>query len=123
MFRSLPNVRLAWDAMKIRESSRYKRHPDERGHLLIIWWATIGLGYILYSRQFGLRGIGFFFAGHILADLSWYSFVSAAVTRGRHFLNDRLYRGILSLCAVFLVVFACSFLYAGIEKLSVILSG
>jgi len=125
MFRSLPNVRLAWDAHE-----KSGNHPVINGILMsvanpywIIWWATIGLGYILYSRQFGLWGIGFFFAGHILADLSWYSFVSAAVTRGRHFLNDRLYRGILSLCAVFLVVFACSFLYAGIEKLSVILSG
>jgi threonine/homoserine/homoserine lactone efflux protein len=114
MFRSLPNVRLAWDAHE-----KSGNHPVINGILMsvanpywIIWWATIGLGYILYSRQFGLR-----------ADLSWYSFVSAAVTRGRHFLNDRLYRGILSLCAVFLVVFACSFLYAGIEKLSVILSG
>lgn len=125
LFRSLPNVRLSWDA-----HDKSGHHPVMNGILMsvanpywIVWWATIGLGYILYSRQFGLWGIVFFFAGHILADLSWYSFVSAAVTRGRHFLNDRLYRGILSVCAVCLVVFACAFVYAGIEKLSVIVSG
>ena len=83
----------------------------------IIWWATIGLGYILYSWQFGFWGIAFFFVGHILADLVWYSLVAAAVAGGRHFLTDRLYRGLIAVCAVFLIVFAGYFAYAGFEKL------
>ena len=88
----------------------------------IIWWATIGLGYILYSWQFGLRGVAFFFAGHILADLGWYSLVAAMVAGGRHFLTDRLYRGLIAVCAVFLVVFAGYFAYAGLTKLTAIAS-
>jgi threonine/homoserine/homoserine lactone efflux protein len=84
----------------------------------IIWWATIGLGYILYSWQFGLWGIVFFFAGHILADLGWYSLISAAVAGGRNFLTDRLYRGLIAFCAVFLILFACYFAYAGFDKLN-----
>jgi threonine/homoserine/homoserine lactone efflux protein len=124
MFRSLPSLRLSWEADKKR-----KNHPLISGILMsvanpywIIWWATIGLGYILYSRQFGLWGITFFFAGHILADLAWYSLVSAAVAGGRHFLTDRLYRGLIAVCAVFLIAFAGYFAYAGFEKLKAILS-
>ena len=88
----------------------------------IIWWATIGLGYILYSWRFGFWGIAFFFVGHILADLVWYSLVAAAVAGGRHFLTNRLYRGLIAVCAVFLIVFAGYFAYAGFEKLNVIIS-
>lgn len=119
MLRSLPSLNISWE-----EDKTTKNHPIISGILMsvanpywIIWWATIGLGYILYSWQFGLWGIIFFFAGHILADLSWYSFISAAVARGKHFLNERLYRGLMAGCAVFLILFACYFAYAGLEKL------
>ncbi|PKN76839.1 MAG: lysine transporter LysE, partial [Deltaproteobacteria bacterium HGW-Deltaproteobacteria-1] len=79
-------------------------------------------GYILYSWQFGVWGIAFFFAGHILADLIWYSFISAAVSGGRQFLTDRLYRGLIACCAVFLVVFAGYFAYAGFARLQTMIS-
>ena len=83
----------------------------------IIWWATIGLGYIMYSWKFGLRGVAFFFTGHILADLAWYSLISAAVAGGRHFITDRLYRGLIAALAMFLVIFAGYFAYEGFMKL------
>ncbi len=115
MFRSLPSLSLQQKGQQTTGN-----HLIINGILMsaanpywIIWWATIGLGYITYSRQFGLRGIVFFFAGHILADLSWYSLISAAVARGRNFFNDRLYRGIIFFCAAFLVVFACYFACTG----------
>jgi threonine/homoserine/homoserine lactone efflux protein len=119
MFRSLPFLRLSWEPDQKR-----RNHPLVSGILMsvanpywIIWWATIGLGYILYSSRFGFWGIVFFFVGHILADLVWYSLVAAAVAGGRHFLTDRLYRGLIAACAVFLVVFAGYFAYAGFVKL------
>ncbi len=119
MFRSLPALHLSWEVGSTRLN-----HPVIGGILMsvsnpywFIWWATIGLGYILYSRQFGLWGIAFFFAGHILADLAWYSLVSAAVAGGRYFLTDRLYRGLIAVCAAFLMVFAAYFAYAGFDKL------
>jgi threonine/homoserine/homoserine lactone efflux protein len=121
MFRSLPSLHLSWE----RDQKR-RNHPLISGILMsvanpywIIWWATIGLGYILYSRRFGFWGIAFFFVGHILADLVWYSLVAAAVAGGRHFLTDRLYRGLIAVCAVFLVVFAGYFAYAGFAKLTI----
>jgi len=124
MFRSLPSLHLSWEGDHKRGS-----HPIISGILMsvanpywIIWWATIGLGYILYSWRFGLWGIAFFFVGHILADLAWYSLVAAAVAGGRHFLTNRLYRGLIAACAIFLIVFAGYFAYAGFEKLNVIIS-
>jgi threonine/homoserine/homoserine lactone efflux protein len=124
MFRSLPSLRLSWEP-----DHKRRNHPMISGILMsvanpywIIWWATIGLGYILYSWQFGFWGIAFFFTGHILADLAWYSLISAAVAGGRHFLTDRLYRGLIAVCALFLVLFASYFFYAGFEKLNAIIS-
>jgi threonine/homoserine/homoserine lactone efflux protein len=124
MFRSLPSLRLSWEGDQKR-----RNHPMISGILMsvanpywIIWWATIGLGYILYSWRFGFWGIAFFFVGHILADLVWYSLIAAAVAGGRHFLTDRLYRGLIAICAVFLIVFSGYFAYAGFEKLNVIIS-
>jgi len=124
MFRSLPSLRLSWEGDHERRS-----HPMISGILMsvanpywIIWWATIGLGYILYSWRFGFWGIAFFFVGHILADLVWYSLIAAAVAGGKHFLTNRLYRGLIAVCAVFLIVFAGYFAYVGFEKLNVIIS-
>lgn len=119
MFRSFPSLRLSWDA-----NHRPRGSPILSGILMsaanpywIIWWATIGLGYILYSWRFGLWGVAVFFAGHILADLAWYSLVAAAVAGGRRFLTDRLYRGLMAVCAALLLAFAGYFAYAGLEKL------
>jgi threonine/homoserine/homoserine lactone efflux protein len=83
----------------------------------IIWWATIGFGYVIFSWQYGMAGIVFFFTGHILADLTWYSVVSTAVGTGRHLFTDRLYRGIITVCAVVLILFALYFMYAGVQKI------
>ena len=120
MFRYLPSLSFSWEEDKTKGN-----HTIVSGIIMsianpywIIWWATIGLGYILYSWQFGFWGIAFFFAGHTLADLAWYTLVAAAVAGGRHFLTDRLYRGLIAVCAVFLVLFACYFIYAGFDKLN-----
>jgi threonine/homoserine/homoserine lactone efflux protein len=81
----------------------------------VLWWATIGLGYVLYCRQFGIAGIVFFFSGHILADFLWYGFVSLAMAKGRHLLNDYLYRVLIGVCAGALVVFSGYFIYTGLK--------
>jgi len=123
IFRSLPSLSLSWEGEQKKQN-----HPLISGILMsvanpywIIWWATIGLGYIMYSWQFGLWGIIFFFAGHIAADMGWYSMIAAAVSGGKHFLTDRLYRGIIAICAVFLILFACYFAFAGVKKLFVLI--
>jgi len=119
MLRTLHNLHIDWG-----KKSAGSNHLIMTGILLsianpywTIWWASIGLGYILYSQKFGILGILFFFLGHIIADLTWYAVVSLAVDRGRHILTDRLYRGVMGACASFLIVFACYFAYAGFHKI------
>ena len=82
-----------------------------------LWWATIGLGYLLLSRGQGWRGVLAFFSGHILSDAAWYLFVGAAVSAGRNWFTDRVYRGVVGACAVFLVFFALTFGYLGVSRL------
>jgi threonine/homoserine/homoserine lactone efflux protein len=119
MFRALPTLSLSMKAGEMK-----------RGSLVIdgilfsvsnpywfIWWATIGFGYVLYSWRFGMAGIAFFFTGHILADLIWYSTVSAAVGKGRSLFTDRFYRGLIGSCAVVLILFAMYFFYAGVQRI------
>ncbi|MCK5201146.1 MAG: LysE family transporter [Spirochaetales bacterium] len=72
----------------------------------LIWWATIGLGYILSAGKFGLSGVIIFFAGHILADALWYVFVSAAVSKTRSIMSDKVYRILIGICAIFLLSYA-----------------
>jgi len=118
MFRSLPSLSLSQDTQ-----------TANRGNAIIagilmslanpywtIWWATVGLALLINSREAGLLGIAVFYTGHILADFVWYAAVSVTVGSGRSFMTDRLYRGTIGVCGVFLVVFACWFLYTGVNK-------
>ncbi len=81
----------------------------------LIWWLTIGLGYVLFARQYGFLGVLLFYLGHILADFAWYTLVSGAVAQGRRFLSDGLYRGFLAGCGVFLVGFGGYFAVQGVK--------
>lgn len=83
----------------------------------LIWWASIGMGYIINAMAYGFTGVVVFFSGHILADLAWYGLVSLAVARGRSLLTDTVYRKLIGGCAVFLMVFSCYFFYSGLDKL------
>jgi threonine/homoserine/homoserine lactone efflux protein len=120
MFRSLPSLtvpregggkgrgnRLVWTGIALSLSNPYWS----------IWWATIGLGAILQARRFGAAGVAAFFAGHILADLGWYSLVSVAVGKGRRFLSDRIYRRLVAVLAFLMLGFAAAFIVAGAGRL------
>ena len=117
MFRSIPSLTLSLEP-----------GDEESGNIIltgilmsaanpyfIIWWATIGLGYILQSSEYGLAGILSFFSGHILADLTWYTIISTAVGKGRSFFSDKVYRGIIGCCAGFLVLFS-GYLFFGVIR-------
>jgi threonine/homoserine/homoserine lactone efflux protein len=119
MFRSLPTLRL-----ELSGEQQKPRNLILAGILMsianpywTIWWATIGLGYILHSVKFGIAGVIAFFIGHIFADLAWYAFISFSVAKGRSYFNDNVYRRLIGGCAIFLIIFAGYFFYSGIEKL------
>ena len=83
----------------------------------LIWWLTIGLGYVMFSMKYGWLGVGLFFIGHILADFAWYTLVSGGVAQGRHFISDRIYQGFLAGCGVFLFGFGGYFAVQGVKFL------
>jgi threonine/homoserine/homoserine lactone efflux protein len=83
----------------------------------ILWWATVGLGYVLVSMKWGITGLAVFFTGHILADLLWYSIVSLLVSRGRRYIHLGVYRGVVGICAFVLMAFGLYFGASGITYL------
>lgn len=82
----------------------------------LIWWASIGLGYIMHSLKFGMMGVTAFFLGHILADLAWYALISFGITKGQHLFSNTFYRKLIGGCALFLIFFSCWFFYSGVQK-------
>jgi threonine/homoserine/homoserine lactone efflux protein len=119
MFRALPTLTLSLNAVKTKSGSLIKNGAilSIANPYWIVWWATIGFGYVIYSWSLGIAGLIFFFTGHILADFVWYSAVSAAVGKGRHLFTDGFYRWVMGTCAVVLILFACYFFYAGVQKI------
>lgn len=126
MFRSLPSLSLDEvinDPTGGSTSEKMGRLPVT-GALLslsnpywIIWWATIGLAYVLSAREKGVSGVAAFFSGHILADTVWYTIVSAGIYKGRHVMPRILYQGLIALCALFLVGYALYLLINGLTTL------
>lgn len=84
-----------------------------------LWWVTIGLGYITQALTLGGLGVTAFFSGHILADLSWYTLISAAIAGGRQFISEKVYRVLLIVCGAFLLLLAFSFLWDAMKALEV----
>jgi threonine/homoserine/homoserine lactone efflux protein len=82
-----------------------------------IWWATIGLGYVIMGLKFGAAGIAVFFLGHICSDFAWYSFVSYGVAGGKRLLSEKVYQGIIAACGVALLLFGVWFFHAGLAAL------
>lgn len=84
----------------------------------IIWWATIGTQYIMVSLGHGVIGLAFFYVGHEMADLIWYSTVSFMVSRGRGRISDRVYHAVLYACSLLVLVLAGLFIANGIITLT-----
>jgi len=83
----------------------------------LVWWATVGSAYLVFSAQYGLIGVLIFYVGHILSDISWYCFVAYALAHGRSVINDKVYNRILGVCGVFLLLLGVYFLYYGLTTL------
>jgi threonine/homoserine/homoserine lactone efflux protein len=101
--------------LDVAETQRQLGSPVLDGILLslanpywTIWWVTWGLWMIDRAMSRGLLyavSLPVFYVGHILGDFVWYGFIGAMIVKGRRFLTDRAYRGIILGCGIFLVVF------------------
>jgi threonine/homoserine/homoserine lactone efflux protein len=80
----------------------------------LMWWATIGLTYLSIALEHDRIGVVFFYAGHILSDLIWYSFIALVVAAGSRFVSVNAYRGLLIVCGMFLMCLGTRFLYLGL---------
>jgi threonine/homoserine/homoserine lactone efflux protein len=119
MFRSLPNLEIKAETTSNKTMNLYLAGilMSIANPYWIIWWATIGFGYVLVSKELGFAGIAFFFAGHILGDLVWYSTISIVVGKGRKFFSNKIYRILVGTCAAFLLFFAVWLIWDGVGKL------
>lgn len=75
------------------------------------------MGLLAKAAPYALLGYGVFYAGHILADLAWYSVVAESVHRGRKVLSDGAYSILVGLLALCLAGFAVWFGWGGAERL------
>jgi len=111
MFRSLPRLTLELSP----EDEQRKAGPVRDGFLLslanpywALWWATVGLSLTVMAMDsgMGLWGLLVFYLGHISSDLAWYLLVAFLVAKGRRFLSDGIYRGLVGVCAGAILFFA-----------------
>jgi len=76
-----------------------------------LWWATVGLGYLVAAMEYGAKGIVVFFLGHIAADYAWYALISFGISRGKRLLKDTSYQIMIRICGFFLIGFGGWFLF------------
>jgi threonine/homoserine/homoserine lactone efflux protein len=119
MFRSLPTLTVTTDS-----AIKKRKNLLLTGAIMslvnpywIIWWATIGIGYIVLSQTLGFWGVALFYIGHITGDMIWYVAISMAVGKGKKLFTDRVYRGLIAICGTFLVGFAFYLVFSGFTKL------
>lgn len=88
----------------------------------LIWWASIGLGsFLLANSTLGIWGVILFYAGHALADMSWYFAVSLLCDKIGKWIKGKAYRIIIACLGTALVGFAIWFIVNGIIKVMVII--
>lgn len=84
----------------------------------IIWWAIIGLGFIMRSYEsYGVTGVAIYYFGHITADVTWYALVSTVVGKTRKFIKETPYRIIIICLGCILIFFGVQFFYGAVQKL------
>ncbi len=84
-----------------------------------LWWVTIGMTYLGVAIRYSWWGIGAFFIGHILSDFGWYSLISFSIGKGRKFISNKVYRIVLTACAIGLLIFAGWFIKRSVELITV----
>ncbi|MBE7488048.1 MAG: LysE family translocator [Candidatus Omnitrophica bacterium] len=82
-----------------------------------IWWATIGLSYLAIAGTAGFAGVCAFYIGHTFSDFTWYAFVSSLAAAGSQFMTDRIYRGLMAVCALALGLFGVLFVAAAVQRM------
>jgi threonine/homoserine/homoserine lactone efflux protein len=80
----------------------------------LLWWATIGLGFLLANSSLGVWGILVFYLGHATADFTWYFAVSLLCDKISKFIHGNAYRVVIGVLGTALGFFAVKFIVEGI---------
>jgi len=119
MFRSLPTLSVSQKSIVSKKNNLLLTGAFMSlvNPYWIIWWATIGIGYIVLSQKLGFFGVALFYFGHITGDLIWYVAISMAVGKGKKLFTDRFYRILIAVCGTFLVFFAFYLVVSGLTRI------
>ncbi len=82
------------------------------------WWMTAAAVFLLQARAVSWIIVAGFFFGHITADFLWNLTLSTVVGSGRKFITDKVYTGLISICAAYLIFLAFTFLLTGFQELA-----
>ena len=112
-------------SLKFEPNAPGKMHPVWAGIVVSVsnpywtlWWATIGLTYLMMGLKFGLAGVLVFFVGHILSDFAWYSLISFAAAKGRNILPESVYRRLIGICGALVIAFGLWFLWTAVVAIA-----
>lgn len=85
-----------------------------------LWWASLGATYVARTATLspGLLPVTGLWFTHWLIDLAWLGGLSLLLASGRRLIGDRLYRGLLFACGLFLLGFAVFFLWSGVQGIA-----
>jgi len=75
-----------------------------------VWWMAAGSALVLKGLEAGILTVVFFMIGHWLADIGWFTAVSASFSRGRGLMSAGMYQKVLFSCGVFLIGFGAWFI-------------
>jgi len=80
-----------------------------------LWWLGVAAAYFKLVSAHGVAGYAAFFAGHIVADLTWYGFVAYVVASGRKWFSAAFYRRLILVSGVFLLGLGAAFIWIGVS--------
>ncbi|HEY8492139.1 MAG TPA: LysE family transporter [Dehalococcoidia bacterium] len=80
----------------------------------LIWWATIGAGFMSRSLEYGAAGVAAVYLAHVSTDFAWLGLIAFALATGRRLVSTRVYRAVLGLCGAFLVALGLFFMASGL---------
>lgn len=81
----------------------------------LIWWLTVGANLIIISLEFAaLAGVVFMYICHVWMDYVWYTTVAHLSKKGANFIDNKLYKTIITIFGVILVYYGISFIYGGL---------
>lgn len=79
------------------------------------WWVAVAVNYLVVAQGLGWGGVMAFYFGHITADFAWDSVLSGVVAGGRRWLSNRVYRGLIAVCGLYLVFLGAQFGWSGLN--------